>query len=435
MEGTRLVRLLLALFAVALLVGLLGIAGTARAEVPDAVTRLSLRRAVMPGATGTVPAPRPAPMPAPMQEPSEDWYLVELDSLVMSMTGGDTGALRLVDSAGEPVPTVILDRRYPEYFVEPVDANRLRWAAVEGKDDTFQAALKYPDDGLLVVDCAHELVGGLTLYRQTRGKGFDPIPAERPGHSTEILDGPASGMRRWVWRTPRGVVRLRVDEAKTGIPPTVTIARLVERPDRRRSVEFTTESSFRGNVFQQDIVLTGGPHAIVRIHLRRRADAGNVPVRLSYRESGGGWLPARPPRGPGAYKDIIDLGTGPVLAEALRLTFQPADPPNPPFEVVVVEEIPVSLAFPGPVAWPLWLVYDRHAVPSPPGPGRSRISQVRRFWPVQLGAPEPNPWFLEPALSPGWLQRRPFVLTLAMVAVLAVVALLVITDRRKPSPG
>ena len=56
--------------------------------MPEAVRQLPWRREVR------LPAAPP---------PADTWYVVEMDSLLAAVTGGDLGALRLVDDAGEPV--------------------------------------------------------------------------------------------------------------------------------------------------------------------------------------------------------------------------------------------------------------------------------------------------------------------------------------------
>ena len=64
-----------------------------------------------------------------------------------------------------------------------------------------------------------------------------------------------------------------------------------------------------------------------------------------------------------------------------------------------------------------------------PGLARDELRAVRRLQPLALGAPEPNPWFEEKILGTTWLRRRPAVLTVAMVVVLAIVAAVVLTER------
>jgi len=177
--------------------------------------------------------------------------------------------------------------------------------------------------------------------------------------------------------------------------------------------------------------LPAGPHAVLSVRVHRRADAAEYPVMVDLHLPGGGWQ-----RAAAAARDssqslaVLGFETQPILARTLRLSYDLADPPNPPFTIEAVEALPAALAIPATVRPPLWLVYGEFAVPAPPGLSRGDLRTVRRLEPLALGAPQANPWFAEKVLGTTWLRSRPAVLTVAMVLVLAIVAAVVLTERR-----
>ena len=195
------------------------------------------------------------------------------------------------------------------------------------------------------------------------------------------------------------------------------------------------------------------PGHLPRHHLR----AGDRPAGRPARRALGAWCTGAPTRR--STRSLVDLqrpGGGwersaaaardsaqslaalgfeaqPILARTLRLSYDLADPPNAPFTVMAVEAVPAALAIPPTVRPPLWLVYGDFAVPAPPGLPRDDLRAVRRLAPLALGAPQANPWFAEKVLGTTWLRRRPAVLTVAMVVVLAIVAAVVSDGTPQPA--
>ncbi len=391
-----------AAIVVAILFGL----EVAGAAVPEAVRQLPWRREVR----------WPAAPP-----PADTWYVVEMDSLLAAATGGDLGALRLVDDAGEPVPAVVLEPRWPELYAEPLSLAGATWTA-NGDDGTSLAAeLDLPPGDYLRITWPPDTVHDVAVADAERMPDW-------------LLQDDAAPRAHAIWQPANARVRLTVHVARAVTTPDLVLERLTLRADRVREVPFVARpGTFRGTTYEQVVDLPAGPHAVLAARVHRRADTAAYPVMVDLQRQGGGWE-----RSPASALDstqtLAELGfaTQPILARTLRLAYDLADPPNAPFAVASIAAVPAALAIPPTVRPPLWLVYGDFAVPAPPGLARDQLRTVRGLQPLALGAPQASPWFEEKVLGTTWLRRRPLVLTAAMVAVLAIVAALVLTERRRP---
>lgn len=384
---------------VALLLGL----GESQAAVPEAVRQLPWRREVRLPAT-----------PA-----ADTWYVVEMDSLLAAVTHGDLGALRLVDDAGEPVPAVVLEPQWPDFFAEPVSVDGVTWTSTGDDPPRLDAEIDLPPGDYLRTTWSAATVNDVAVE-----------DAERM--SDWRLPDAGEGKARAIWRLTSLRVRLTVQTARAVTTPDVSLERLTLRADRVRPVPFVARpGTFRGTTYEQVLDLPAGPHAVLSARVQRRADARQYPVLVDLQRPAGGWERAVAPARE-TDQDLVELGidTQPILARTLRLVYDAADPPNAPFTVEAVDAVPAALAIPSTVRPPLWLVYGEFAVPSPPGLARDDLRTVRHLAPLTLGEPQASPWFAEPVLGTTWLRRRPLVLTAAMVVVLAIVAALVLTERR-----
>jgi hypothetical protein len=386
-----------------MVVVLLGV-GVAQGAVPEAVRQLAYRREVrLPTAT----------------PPAGTWYVVEMDSLLAAVTGGDLGALRLVDDAGEPVAAVVLEPHWPELATEPLEVTGLVWTPAEDDHAHRSAEFDLPPGDYLRVVWPPDTV-------------YDVAVADAERMPDWHLQDAADTRSRAVWRADSTTVRVTVVVAASVTTPDVRFERLTLRADRVRRVPFTASpGTFRGTTYEQVIGLPAGPHAILSAVVRRRTDATQYPVMVDLQRPGAGWeRSAAAARDSAQSLAALGFEAQPILARAVRLSYDLADPPNAPFTVVAIEAVPAALAIPPTVRRPLWLVYGDYAVPAPPGLPREDLRDVRHLAPLALGAPQANPWFAEKVLGTTWLRRRPAVLTVAMVVVLAIVAAVVLTERR-----
>jgi hypothetical protein len=399
----------------ALTVIMLGV-GAAQAAVPEAVRQLPWRREVQ--------LPQAPP-------PAGTWYVVEMDSLLAAATRGDPGAMRLVDDAGEPVPVVALDPRWPELFAEPVDLPGVAWTADAKEPLRLTAAFDLLPCDWLRVSWPHATVHSVAVDGAERV----PDPPEPVAMDEQTRASEPRGELRTTetWRPNSSRLTLVAFVANVGTTPAVRLERLSLRADRVRSVPFRARpGAFRGATYEQFVDLPAGPHAVLSVTVDRRADAALEPVTLDLERESGGWE-----RSAAAARDsaesLASLGflAQPILARALRLGFTNADPPNAPFAVTGVGVVPAALAIPPTVRPPLWLVYGDLAVPGPGGLSRNELRAVPRLEALPLGAPQANPWFAEKTFGATWLRRRPLVLTAAMVLVLGIVAAVVVTERGK----
>ncbi len=380
---------------------LLGL-GVAQAAVPEAVRQLPWRREVR--------------MPAP--PPADTWYVVEMDSQLATVTHGDLGALRLVDDAGEPVPAVMLAPRWPEMWAAPVSLDSVAWTA-DGDDGTRLAAeVDLPPGDYLRVFWPPDTIHDVVVDDAERMPDW-------------LLQDAAETRAHAIWQPASARVRLVVHAARATSAPDLFLERLTLRADRLRTVPFVARPGvFRGTTYEQVIDLPAGPHAVLSARVQRRADTTQEPVPVDLQRPSGGWE-----RSAAAARDtsqsllVLGFTAQPILARTVRLSYDLADPPNAPFTVEAIEVVPAALAIPPSVRPPVWLVYGEFAVPAPPGLARDELRDIRCLQPLALGAPEPNPWFEERVLGTTWLRRRPAVLTVAMVVVLAIVAAVVLTER------
>jgi len=415
---------------VALTAILLGV-GAAQAAVPEAVRQLPWRREVR--------LPQAPP-------PAGTWYVVEMDSLLAAATRGDPGSMRLVDDAGEPVPAVALDPRWPELFAEPVDMSGVTWTEDAKEPLRLTGEIDSPPGDWLRVSWPSATVHSVAINDAERVPDphqYDDFAkqtgaSEPRGESwtTETWrtdNWRTDNWRAGNWRAGTSRVTLVAVVANPGTTPAVRLERLSLRADRVRSVPFRARpGAFRGATFEQIVDLPAGPHAVLSVSVDRRADAALEPVTLDLERESGGWE-----RSAAAARDssesLASLGfvAQPILARALRLGYTNADPPNAPFTVTSVEVVPAALAIPPTVRPPLWLVYGDLAVAGPPGLSRDELRAVSRLEPLPLGAPQASPWFAEKTFGATWLRRRPLVLTAAMVLVLGIVAAVVLTEKGK----
>jgi hypothetical protein len=376
---------------------------TAHAAVPEAVRQLPWRREVRIPVTAL---------------PADAWYVVEMDSLLAAVTHGDLGALRLVDDAGEPVPAVVLEPRWPELVAEPLDLAGVTWKASSDDPTNLSAEIDLPPGDYLRVTWSSDAVHDVNVDDAERMPDW-------------LLQEVNETRARAIWQPSTPRARLTVRAASATATPDVRLERLALRADRVRAVPFVPRAgTFRGTIYEQVVDLPAGPHAVLTARVHRRADAAQYPVTVDLQRQGGGWE-----RSAAAARDssqdlvVLGFATQPILARTLRLSYDLADPPNAPFTVAAIEAVPAALAIPPTVRPPLWLVYGEFPVPSPPGLARDDLRAVRRLVPLVLGAPQASPWFAERFLGTTWLKRRPAVLTLAMVVVLAIVAAVVLTER------
>lgn len=375
------------------------LAGAAQAAVPEAIRQLPFRREVR----------------LPATPPADAWCVVEMDSLLAAVTGGALAAMRLVDDTGEPVPAVVLEPRWPEFAAVALPAEGIAWTKDDDDPPRLTADIDLPPGDYLRVDWSSGTVDNVDIDDAER------IPDWRHDNDDDQRAG-------GTWRVAGPRARITVVAAK----PDVRLERLVLRADRVRSVPFVARpGTFRGATYEQVIDLPAGPHAVLSVRVRRGADTRQQPVMVDLQRPGGGWE-----RSAAAARDVdqglasLGFEAAPILARTLRLSYDQADPPNAPFSVEAVEAVPPAFAFAPTTRGPLWLVYGELPVPAPPGVPRGELRSVGHLVPLALGEPAPSPWFAEKFLGTTWLRRRPLVVTAAMVLVLAVIAALVVTERR-----
>jgi len=375
---------------------LLGLALAAPAAVPDAVRQLPWRREVI----------------LPPAAPAGAWFIVELDSLLSAVTAGDLARLRLVDDAGEPIATVPLAGRWPEYQAVALPADSLAWRPDPADARVLTAGVALPPGRYLRAAWPAEAVRDVAADAPT-APTWRWGDVERPGPSA-------------TWDAPGDTIVLVVTTVR-GATPALRLDRLLLREERLRRAPFAARDGvFRGTDYEQVVDLPAGPHPVVAVTLAFRAEARAAAAVLDLRTTDGRWERVATT----ARDSVLELSGGLVTAAKLRLGAAAADPPNPPFVVRAVAVLPPALTFAPGSRGPVWLVYGDHPVAAPPGLPRERLERVAQLVPLALGAPAENPWFRERFLGTTWLRRRPFVVTAAMIVVLAAVAWLVVSDRR-----
>ncbi len=419
------------LWLLAVVIGMLGSVRT-HAAVPDAVRGMPWRREVI--------VPRIAP-----GDTADTWYLIEADSLLAAVTDGDLAKVRLVDTDGEPVPTSYLEPTWPELRSVPVATAALTWQPSPGTPGLFSTVVALPaGDHVAVAWDANDV-------RDVHLSGRAVRPA-RPGHPLDPFGAlwtdeelprpwPAGGQRVWTYReadTTTAILSVRVPDGHA--PPAVVIRRLRERTERLRAVSFAPpEVTYQGTRFTASVLLANGPRAVARLVVERAPNARSGLVAVELRGPDGTWRRVAADRGTDVRPEVaaakaraetLLVRPQPRLATAVRLSYAHAEPPNPPFTLREISEVPPALAFAPGARTQVWLAYGAFAAVGAPGIAPAMLRTTARLVPVVLGPATANPWFRERTLGATWLQRRPAVLTVAMVAILAVVALLLV----KPAP-
>jgi hypothetical protein len=125
----------------------------------------------------------------------------------------------------------------------------------------------------------------------------------------------------------------------------------------------------------------------------------------------------------------------PDRARLIRLSVEGADPPNVPVEILRVWCTPQRFALLAPESGDaLELAYGDPFLASPPWAPPPQFDLVNEFQHARLGPPEPNPHYHRPSAGLKSLRRHPEILTIAMVALLALLGWLVFRWRDGASP-
>lgn len=209
-----------------------------------------------------------------------------------------------------------------------------------------------------------------------------------------------------------------------------------ERKTAREPVRFRVGTTrFDGRTWVAELEVEGAPMALCRLVVTPRAALAQHAVRVEGRLEAGGWRQLgmsnveTVPQPNGALQPA-GIEWDPFRTSALRIHVENADAPNPPVAIDSLLRTPIRFGLPAP-AGECWIVYgDAHVLAAQSAVDFARTADTR-FVRAQLGIAEPNPFHRPPGFGLAWLQRRPAVLAVLLVLVLAAVAIIVLRPSKR----
>jgi hypothetical protein len=369
-------------------------------------------------------------------------WIVE-DSALAAGAAAGFADVRLMDATGAAVP---LDRsvaRRTDTIGRPWRSWPLRWTAGDHGERwmTLDLGEGAPMDLVLEAfgpstNASFRVMGSADSVEWfVLPQNYDPW-RPRPGgeDSTPGFRTRLSEVRRY----------LRfVQDAGFPAPAPQDEVRLSERSEQatpRESLGFRVAQRFlpgSNDRFEIVVTLTGAARAVTRIDLESATPArASFSFELETRLPRGGWqyhAPDETPTWGGGSRDSLVFF--PARTTELRIRVNGADAPNEPVRVTGVWAAPDRFGFTPIADASYWLGFGdpylaaREDVAVDPGVHDPADAEAPRH--ARLGPVEPNPFHRAPGFGLEWLKRRPVVLSVAMVAILGLVALLA---RRPAAP-
>lgn len=405
--------------------------------------------AMLPGAglaavsadVATLPLRRPVLIP----EASIDgraWILE--DSALAAGAAPEFADLRLMDASGAAVPLDRSAARRTDTIERPWRSWPLRWTAGDDGERWMTLDLgDAPPPELVLEAFGPSTNASFRVMGSADSVEWFVLPQEydawrpRPGRHE---DSPG-------FRTRLSDVRryLRfVQDAGFPAPAPEDEVRLAERFEQatpREPLGFRVTKRFlpgSNDRFEILVTLTGPARAVTRIDLATSAAArASFGYELEAKLPRGGWrfhAPDETPSWDGGARDSLVFF--PVRTTELRLRVGGADAPNEPVTVTGVFAAPDRFGFTPAAGAAYWLGFGdpylaaREDVPVDPAAHDPAGVEAPRH--VRLGVVEPNPFHRAPGFGLEWLKRRPVVLSVAMIAILGLVALLALRPGRRP---
>ena len=380
--------------------------------------------------------------------------IIEEDSILAAGAALDFADVRLMNEQGEGLALVREPlRRMDEIFTDwrsvPLrwreESNDARWMVIDLGDNAprelilaFQGPV---GNHAITVEGSADSSDWSTLTQR-----YDinmPPPKDYRFNSQRIA---LAETRRWL--------RIRQDSPfnAPSVDDRLDLMLRLERSTPRVSVGYRAETGYarsRGASWEAILRLTGPPRAITRIDLVAADEVrSQLGFQVEARLPEGGWQYVTIDKLPdwiGGSRDSILFQ--PIRTSEIRLLVTGGDAPNAPIELHALWATPERWTFAANAASAWWLAWgdpflaaggigDGNTVPArPPSgsavdqPGSPEATLSSQFAPTRLGPPEPNPFHREPGFGLEWLRRRPVVLSVAMVLILALVALVA----RRPS--
>jgi hypothetical protein len=361
--------------------------------------------------------------------------VIDEDSVLAAGAAPEFTDLRLMNATGEAIaltkePLRRVDEQFRDWRNVPLrwqeEANGPRRVVIDlGPDPPTELILAFEGP---VANHSVSVEGSAdSLEWTTMTQRYDlamPPPKNNRLNSQRIA---LAETRRW----------LRVRQDAPYNAPTVDdrldLMLRLERSTPRTAVGYRAASGFdRAQAYRWEATLTlGGPaRALTRLDVvGAEAVRNQLGFELHARLPKGGWqyvMIDRMPEWRGGGADSLVFA--PIRTTALRLVVTGGDAPNAPVTLGSLWATPERWTFDTGSADAWWLAWGdpflppvtSTAMPSAPyglaGTDPDLVSTTR------LGAVEPNPFHREPGFGLEWLRRRSIVLSVVMVAILALVA-------------
>ncbi|HEX7879477.1 MAG TPA: hypothetical protein VF720_08710 [Candidatus Eisenbacteria bacterium] len=360
--------------------------------------------------------------------------VIDEDSLLAAGAAPEFVDVRLMNAQGEAIalaaePLRRMDEQYRQLRNVPLrwqeEANGPRRMVIDlGPDPPAELILAFEGpvaNHSIAVEGSADSVGWSSMTQR-----YDltmPPPKDNRLNTQRIA---LAETRRW----------LRVRQDPPYNAPTVDdrldLMLRLERSTPRVAVGYQATSGFErsgGYRWEARLTLSGPARALTRLDVSgAEAVRSQLGFELQARLPKGGWQYVALERGPewkGGANDSLLFA--PVRTTELRVVVTGGDAPNPPVALHSLWATPVRWTFDigSGDAW--WLAWgDPFLAPAAGGltmpVTTTNGADPATISPTRLGAVEPNPFHREPGFGLEWLRRRPIVLSVAMVAILALVA-------------
>jgi hypothetical protein len=377
------------------------------------------------------------------------WAEVWDDSALAAGTANAFADLRLTDDHGVAHQFVRREPTLYDAWYRRLDAATHRR---EGDREIVQIDLgaRRPID--LAVEVQHPWYGGQvvvqasddsTHWRDVAYPGAGPFAQSGP---PQMLDHGAFS-DRWVRvvvsrrHFPRPARRAGMPEPlPQPLGPSVLLYERAQRRTAREPVPFrVARTSFEGRTWIAELEIESPPVGLCRLVVSPHGIRHDV--RVEGRLPEGGWRELTR-----ATIESVPLADGTLRTDAiewdpyrtasLRVHVEGADAPNAPVAIDSLLRTPERFVFPVIIAGERrWLAYGDAQVVAADAALDPRTMSQATFVRAALGPVEANPFYRPPGFGLSWLQRHPTALTVALVAILALVAALVLRPARRGRIG
>jgi hypothetical protein len=376
------------------------------------------------------------------------WVVVNEDSALAAGAALDLADVRFMNDAGEALPAASIPPRLSDERSRFIAVVPVTWKETPGPNWVGLADLGASPDGAVAVTFDERTGAALRMdtgpdtlawrpLPQVGADRWDRPPPREPYAPGRMEPSPATVRQRY-GRADRHL-RLTVGAYGGALPESLRVERWSVNAVPRDAVAFrVVGEGYRGRTWEATVEIAGPERALAALIVERRGPRVPLDVTLDLRVRRGGWSRAILTRALGISSRLDTLLIEPGRTTALRVQVANADPPNPPFTILGVEAAPQRWCVAPGDSGRLWIAYgDPYLEPKTwlsEDPTREDPGPVA----ATLGPEEPNPFHTPVGFGLEWLQRKPAVLTVAMVIVLAAVAIVIwrgTRSRAKPLDG